>query len=85
MADPSGSLRGLTRAIRVPFRHVEACGIAKTVAACFKLRSKIGQDVAIEALREVVQARRATRAQIMESAEIDRVARIMRPCMETVQ
>jgi hypothetical protein len=35
-------------------------GAAKTVAECFKLRNKIGLDVALEALREAWNGKRAT-------------------------
>lgn len=33
---------------------------AKTVADCFKFRNKVGLDVAIEALREVLRIRKAS-------------------------
>ncbi len=59
--------------------------VAKTVADCFKFRNKIGLDVAIEALREVVRSRKATPVEIMEYAEIDRVSRIVRPYVEAMQ
>jgi predicted transcriptional regulator of viral defense system len=55
---------------------------AKTVSDCFKFRSKVGIDVAIEALREVWRSRKATMDQLMEAAAIDRVSRIMRPYLE---
>jgi len=66
---------------RTPIR---VFGIAKTVADCFKFRNKIGQDVAIEALQEVIRSRSATPAQVLEFAEIDRVARIVRPYLEAL-
>jgi len=55
---------------------------AKTVADCFKFRSKVGIDVAIEALRNVRRTRKATIDEIMEAAKIDRVLKIMNPYME---
>jgi predicted transcriptional regulator of viral defense system len=58
---------------------------AKTVADCFKFRNKIGLDVAIEALRETVRGRKAAPDEIMKYAEIDRVAKIMRPYLEAIQ
>jgi predicted transcriptional regulator of viral defense system len=64
---------------------VRVFGVAKTVADCFKFRNKIGLDVAIEALREVVRSRKATPAEIMEFAEIDRVAKTVRPYLEAMQ
>ncbi|OAI30623.1 transcriptional regulator [Methylosinus sp. R-45379] len=52
---------------------------AKTVADCFKYRSKIGLDVAIEALRDCLTKKRATRDEIWRYAAIDRVQNVMRP------
>lgn len=64
---------------------IRVFGLAKTVADCFKFRNKIGHDVAIEALQEAVRSRRASPAQIMEFAEIDRVANVIRPYLEALQ
>ena len=64
---------------------VRVFGIAKTVADCFKFRNKIGLDVALEALKEVVRSRSATPAEIMQFAEIDRVSKIVRPYLEAMQ
>lgn len=58
---------------------------AKTVADCFKYRNKIGVDVAIEALRDCWKRRAATLDEIDRFAEIDRVAKVMRPYMEALQ
>jgi hypothetical protein len=55
---------------------------AKTVADCFKFRSKVGLDVAIEALREAWRSRKVTMDEMVIAAEIDRVSKIMRPYME---
>lgn len=57
---------------------------AKTVADCFKFRNKIGLDVALEALREVLQNRRATRDEIWQYAKVCRVTRVMRPYLEAM-
>ena len=59
--------------------EIRVFSVAKTVADCFRYRSRIGRDVAIEALQEVVRERKATPAQIMEFARIDRVASVMDP------
>lgn len=58
---------------------------AKTVADCFKFRNKVGLDVALEALREAVRGRKATRDEIMGYAAIDRVTKIVRPYLEAMQ
>ncbi len=58
---------------------------AKTVADCFKYRNKIGLDVAIEALRDCRQQRKASNDEIWEAAKICRMANVMRPYMESVE
>jgi predicted transcriptional regulator of viral defense system len=55
---------------------------AKTVADCFKYRNKIGLDVAIEAVREVLRKRKATVDEIVKFARICRVFNVMRPYLE---
>lgn len=59
-------------------------GVAKTVADCFKYRSSIGSDVALEALREVIHERRAAPSEIMEYAKVDRVQNVIRPYLEAL-
>lgn len=59
--------------------RVRVYGIAKTVADCFKYRNKIGLDIAIEALQEVIRERRTTPAEIMEYAAILRVSSVIKP------
>jgi predicted transcriptional regulator of viral defense system len=58
---------------------------AKTVADCFKYRSKVGLDVALEALRETWRERRATMDELWRDAQICRVARVMRPYLESLE
>lgn len=57
---------------------------AKTVADCFKYRNKIGLDVALEALREVIRERKCTIDELWQYAKICRVTNIMRPYMEAI-
>ncbi len=57
---------------------------AKTVADCFKFRNKIGQDVAIEALRETWRQGKASMDELWEAAKVCRVARVMRPYLEAI-
>ncbi len=57
---------------------------AKTVADCFKFRSRVGLDVALEALRDCLAQRQATPAQIWSFAGICRVRTIMRPYLEAL-
>ena len=58
--------------------------VAKTVADCFKFRNKIGIDVAIEALRDCRQQRRASVDQLWDAAKICRMTNVMRPYLEAV-
>lgn len=58
--------------------------LAKTVADCFKYRNKIGLDVALEALREVLRERRVSMDELWQYAKICRVANVMRPYLEAV-
>ncbi len=54
------------------------------VADCFKYRSKVGTDVAIEALRDCWRQRKATMDEIHRYARIDRLANVMRPYLESL-
>jgi len=60
-------------------------GVAKTVADCFKHRSKIGLDVALEALKEARSKKKATTDELWHFAKICRVANVMRPYMEVLE
>lgn len=57
---------------------------AKTIADCFKYRSRVGLDVAIEALRDGLRERKATRPELQRFAAICRVQNVMRPHLETL-
>ncbi|MBS0182762.1 MAG: type IV toxin-antitoxin system AbiEi family antitoxin domain-containing protein [Nitrospira sp.] len=57
-------------------------GPAKTVADCFKFRNKVGLDVALDALREVLRERKATADELWRCAKVNRVANVMRPYLE---
>lgn len=57
---------------------------AKTVADCFKMRNRVGLDVALEALRAAYEKRLATPAEIANYAKIDRVDRVMQPYLEAL-
>jgi len=55
---------------------------AKTIADCFRFRSKVGLDVALEALRDAWRKRKVTMADLDRFAKIDRVTNVMRPYLE---
>ena len=57
---------------------------AKTVADCFKYRNKIGLNVAIEALQDCWQQRKATMDEIWAAAKVCRVTTIIRPYLESL-
>ncbi len=64
--------------------EVRVYGPAKTVADCFKFRSRVGLDAAISALRETWRSRRATMDELWEAAKVCRVANVMRPYLESL-
>lgn len=64
--------------------EVRIYGPAKTVADCFKFRSKIGTDVALEALRSGIGDQRFSPAELMQFARICRVQHTIRPYLEAV-
>jgi predicted transcriptional regulator of viral defense system len=60
-------------------------GAAKTVADCFRLRNRLGSEVALEALRTGIEERTFTPAEIMRAARQCRVGEIVRPYLEALQ
>ena len=83
---------GLTEGVEehaVDGAPVRVTGIARTVADCFKYRNKLGLDVALEALKEALLeqgdgGRRASIDEIWHYAQLDRVANVMRPYLESL-
>lgn len=63
---------------------VRVYSAAKTVADCFKFRSKIGLDVAIEALKDCLHQKKASIDEIYRYAQACRVSNIIRPYMEAL-
>lgn len=57
---------------------------ARTVVDCFRYRKKIGLDVALEALRDAVNSRRATVDEIARVAEVCRIQTVISPYLESV-
>jgi predicted transcriptional regulator of viral defense system len=84
-------IRASGEALTAGFEHHRIDGVsvpittpAKTVADCFKHRSKVGLDVALEALRDALRRKRATTDEIWRCAVADRVATVMRPYLENL-
>jgi predicted transcriptional regulator of viral defense system len=71
--------------VQVEGVNVPIYGVAKTIADCFKHRRHIGEDVAIEALRDALRMRKTTVTDILRYAEIDRVAERIRPYLKALQ
>lgn len=63
---------------------VNIYGVGKTVIDCFRFRNKIGLDVALEALREVIRSRRVTPAELLDLAQRQRVGTAFRPYLEAL-
>ncbi len=63
---------------------VRVFGAAKTVADCFRMRSKVGYDVAIEALKEGWRLQKFTLDELIYFGKLNRVDRIMRPYIEAI-
>lgn len=63
---------------------VRVYGAAKTVADCFKFRSKVGLDVAMEALRDYRRAYPAGMDDLWRYAKICRVSNVIRPYLEAL-
>ena len=57
---------------------------ARTVIDCFRYRNKVGIDVAMEALRDVVRSRKATMDEISRAAEVCRVRTVMKTYLEAL-
>lgn len=57
---------------------------ARTIADCFRYRSKVGLDVALEGLREGLRRRRCTPDQIHRAATAARVWSVLRPYLEAI-
>jgi predicted transcriptional regulator of viral defense system len=71
--------------IKVEGVSVPIYGVAKTVADCFKHRRHVGEDVAIEALREALRQRKTTSSELMKYAIINRVTHRMGPFIKAMQ
>ena len=63
---------------------VRVYNLAKTITDCFKLRSKVGLDVALEALRDGWKARKVTMDDLARYAKVNRMTHVMRPYLEAL-
>ena len=56
----------------------------KTIADCFKLREKIGLDIALEALRDYLKQPRPNISLFIKYARVNRVEKVIRPYLEAL-
>ena len=68
-------------ALGVPFRITSP---ARTVVDCFRYRNKLGLDIALEALHDVLRSRTATVGEIMRAAEFCRAQTVMRSYLKAL-
>jgi len=78
-----------TLALGVEHHTVEGVDVAvfdpgKTVVDCFKYRSTVGFDVALEALRDCWTRRLTTMDELWRYAEACRMTNVMRPYLESL-
>lgn len=57
---------------------------AKTVVDCFKYRSKVGVNVAVEALQDAWRKKKATADELWKLARLCRMTNVMRPYFESI-
>lgn len=58
--------------------------VARTVVDCFKFRRLVGLDVALEALRDARQMRRASADDLWRLAKLNRMTNVMQPYLEAI-
>jgi predicted transcriptional regulator of viral defense system len=63
---------------------VRVTSVARTVVDCFRYRNKIGIDIALEALKDVLARRLAPRDEILRTAEACRAVPVLRPYLEAM-
>jgi predicted transcriptional regulator of viral defense system len=64
--------------------YIPVTSVAKTIVDCFKFRNKIGLDIALEALRDAWKQKKVSMDELWETAQLCRVANVMRPYLESL-
>lgn len=80
----SDLLLGVTQVSVDGIVQIRVTSAAKTVVDCFKFRSKVGLDIALEALRDAWHQRKVTMDELWEMANKCRMANVMRPYLESL-
>ena len=63
---------------------VQITSAARTVVDCFKYRSKVGLNVAVEALHDAWRKKKATADELWKQAVLCRMGNVMRPYFESL-
>ena len=69
---------------RIEGVEIKVYSAAKTVADCFRYQSSVGFDVAIEALRDAWEKRKATMDELYNFAEVRNIKNKMLPYLRTL-
>ena len=69
---------------RIEGVEIKVYSAAKTVADCFRYQSTVGFDVAIEALRDAWEKRKATMDELYHFAEVRNIKNKMMPYLRTL-
>lgn len=69
---------------RIEGHTLRVCGVARTIADCFRFRNTVGLDVALEALAEAWRAKRLNLDELHRIATTLRVQRLMHPYLEAI-
>lgn len=56
----------------------------KTVADCFKFRNRVGEDVALEALKDYIHQPKMDVHKLLEYAKVNRVEKLMTPYLKSL-
>jgi len=56
----------------------------KTVADCFKFRNRVGEDVALEALKDYIRQPKMDVHKLLEYAKVNRVEKLMMPYLKSL-
>jgi len=59
-------------------------GVTKTIVDCFRVRNRLGVDIAVKALARALETRKARPAELVEVAKLLRMQRVMAPYLEAL-
>lgn len=78
------ALTQLVETRRIERVEVRMTNPARTVVDCFKYQAAVGRNVAIEGLREILRARKATPAELHRAATMMGQWRVIQPYLEAM-